>query len=55
MSIDTGIARTLQAVGIRLVADDGCNVDIERTGIATVDDCLQVAAAARNQYSHAQR
>jgi hypothetical protein len=53
MRIDTGIARALQAMGLRLVADDGGYLDIERTCTATVDNCLQVAAAAGNEYGDA--
>ena len=48
---DTGVFRPVQALGGRDVADDVVDFDIQLTGPAGIDQCLQVAAGARDQHA----
>ena len=46
---DTGFARTLEAIGVGLVAEDDGNVQIEVARRRAVDERLQIGAAAGDE------
>ncbi len=48
---DAGLLRALQAFGIGPVADHGGYGRVDPTILDSIDDCLQVGAAAGDQYN----